>query len=142
MTGVSADQTVVVALALPTGIVAVDKGPITVTIKIRPVTGTRTFSAGLRLIGANNTLTYALSTDHVLVTIGGSTADLDRLSGAALVMDLDVTGLKAGIHDVEVTANPAVGTTVVAISPPSVWVTIGTTAVTTPSGGASPLPGG
>ena len=120
MTGVSADQTVVVGLALPTGIVAVDEGPITVTVTIRPVTATRTFSAGLRLVGANNTLTYALSVDSVLVTIGGSTADLDRLSGAALVMDLDVTGLKAGTHDVPVTGNLPVGTTLVAISPPTV----------------------
>ena len=45
--------------------------------------------------------------DHVLVTIGGSVADLDRLSGAALVMDLDVTGLKAGTHEVTPTANLA-----------------------------------
>jgi YbbR domain-containing protein len=142
MTGVSADETVVVGLALPTGVVAVDEAPITVTIKLRPVTGTRTFSAGIRLVGANNTLTYALSIDRVLVTIGGSTADLDRLSGAGLVMDLDVTGLKAGSHDVAVTANPPIGTTVVAVSPPTVTVTIGTTAITTPSGGPSPQPGG
>ncbi len=142
MTGVSDDQTVAVGLALPTGIVAVDEGPIRVTIKIRPVTATRTFSAGLRLVGANNTLTYALSVDSVLVTIGGSTADLDRLSGAALVMDLDVTDLKAGTHDVPVTGNLPVGTTIVAISPPTVAVTISSTAVTTPSGSASPQPGG
>jgi YbbR domain-containing protein len=142
MTGVSADQTVVVGLALPTGIVPVGDETITVSIKLRPVTETRTFSAGLRLVGADNTLTYALSVDRVLVTIGGSTADLDRLSGAGLVMDLDVTGLKAGTHDIPATANLPVGTTVVAVSPPTVVVTIGTTAVTAPSAGASPQPGG
>ena len=96
MTGVSTDQIVKVALALPTGVVAVDDDPVKVTITLRPVTGTRTFTAGLRLVGASNTLSYKLSVDHVLVTIGGSVADLDRLSGAALVMDLDVTGLKTG----------------------------------------------
>jgi YbbR domain-containing protein len=142
MTGVSADQSVEVGLALPTGIVPVGDESIRVSIKLRPVTETRTFTAGLRLVGDNNTLTYALSVDRVLVTIGGSTADLDRLSGAGLVMDLDVTGLKAGTHDVPVTANLPVGTTVVAVSPPTVTVTVGTTAVTTPSGGASPQPGG
>lgn len=140
MTGVSTDQRVEVGLALPTGVVAVKDDPVTVTIKLRPVTGTRTFTAGLRLVGANNTLTYKLSVDHVLVTIGGSVADLDRLSGAALVMDLDVTGLKAGTHEVTPTANPPVGTTVVAVSPPTVAVTIGTTAVAAPS--ASPQTGG
>ena len=140
MAGVSTDQTVEVGLALPTGVVEVKQAPVKVTITLRPVTGTRTFSAGLRLVGANNALTYRLSVDHVLVTIGGSVADLDRLSGAALVMDLDVTGLKTGTHEVTPTANPPVGTTVVAVSPPTVAVTIGTTAVTAPS--SSPQTGG
>jgi hypothetical protein len=106
-----------------------------VSVTIRPVTGTRTFSAGLRLVGANNTLSYKLSVDHVLVTIGGSTAELDRLSGAALVMDLDVTGLKAGAHEVEVTGNLPVGTTLVASSPPTVLVTISTAAAPAASPG-------
>ncbi len=140
MAGVSTDQTVKVGLALPTGVVEVKEALVKVTIKLRPVTGTRTFSAGLQLVGASNTLTYKLSVESVLVTIGGSVADLDRLSGAALVMDLDVTGLKTGTHEVTPTANPPVGTTVVAVSPPTVAVTISTTAVTAPS--ASPQTGG
>jgi YbbR domain-containing protein len=124
MTGVSADETVTVPLALPSGVVQVGDETISVTIDIRPVTGTRTFSAGLQLLGANAELRYTLSTDRVLVTIGGSTADLDRLSGAELVVDLDVTGLKPGIHDVPVTANLPAGTTLVAASPATVSVTI------------------
>ena len=55
MTGVSADETVQAALALPTGVVAVKDEPVSVTIQIRPVTGTRTFSAGLQLIGESAT---------------------------------------------------------------------------------------
>jgi YbbR domain-containing protein len=136
MTGVSEDETVEAGLALPTGVVVVDEAPITVTIKIRPVTATRTFSAGLRLVGAAADLTYSLSTDRVLVTIGGSTADLDRLSGASLVMDLDVTGLKAGIHQVPVTASLPAGTTLVAASPAKVTVTI----AVPPPASASPAP--
>ncbi|MEO8437963.1 MAG: CdaR family protein [Chloroflexota bacterium] len=139
MTGVSSDQSVEVGLAAPTGIVAVGDDTITVVIKLRPVTGTRTFSAGLHLVGAANDLTYTLSTDRVLVTIGGSIAELDRLSGAALVMDLDVTGLKPGKHEVQVTANLPIGMTLVASSPPTVTVTIATPA---PSPAASGAPGG
>ena len=134
MTGVSANETVTVGLALPTGVVAVGNETIRVSITIRPVTGTRTFSAGLRLVGARRDLTYALATDRVLVTIGGSTADLDRLVGATLVMDLDVTGLKAGVHEVPVTANLPTGTTVVSVTPATVTVTIS-------DAGASPSPG-
>ncbi|MFL5673803.1 MAG: YbbR-like domain-containing protein, partial [Chloroflexota bacterium] len=117
MTGVSADETVKVGLALPTGVVAVNDAPVTVTITIRPVTGTRTFSAGLQLIGESADLRYALSTDRVLITIGGSIADLDRLSGATLVATLDVAGLKEGAHDVVVTANLPTGTALVAADP-------------------------
>lgn len=135
MTGVSADETVTVALALPTGVVAVGDQPIAVTITIRAVTATRTYSAGLRLLGAASDLTYALSVDRVLVTIGGSTAELDRLSAAALVVDLDVAGLKPGVHVVPVTANLPAGTTLVAASPASVTVTIG---VVVPAATASP----
>ena len=115
-------MTVQVALALPTGVVAVGETTRSrVSITIRPVTATRTFSAGLRLVGAEQRRSPTRSSvDRVLVTIGGSTADLDRLSGAALVVDLDVTGLKAGTHDVPVTGNLPVGTTVVAVSPPTV----------------------
>ena len=124
MTGISANETVEVGLALPTGVVAVGDETIAVTIKIRPVTATRTFSAGLRLVGARNDLSYTLSTDRVLATIGGSTAELDRLVGATLVMDLDVEGLKPGVHDVPVTANLPAGTTLVSVTPASVTVTI------------------
>jgi len=147
MTGVSADETVRVQLALPTGVVAVGDGTITVSIKISPVTATRTFSAGIRLVGASADLTYAISVDRVLVTIGGSTADLDRLSGSTIVLDLDVAGLKSGPHDVPVTANLAAGTTLVAASPAKVTVQVATapppaTASPSPSGAPSPSPSG
>ena len=139
MTGVSSNETVKVGLALPTGVVAVGDETIRVTIKLRPVTATRTYSAGLRLVGAHSDLTYVLNTDRVLVTVGGSTADLDRLEGATLVMDLDVAGLAVGIHEVPVTANLPAGTTLVAASPPTVRVTItAAPAASSPSGSAAP----
>jgi len=132
-TGLSSDETIDVGLALPTGVAQVGQQTITVTVKIRPVTATRTFTAGLKLLGSTSALTYALSTDRVLVTIGGSTADLDRLEGASLVVDLDVASLKAGVHDVPVTANLPTGTTLVASSPASVTVTISTAPPPSPS---------
>jgi YbbR domain-containing protein len=124
LSGVSEDETVEVELALPDEVVAVEDRTVTVTITIRPVTATRTFDSGLRLIGTDNRWTYSLSVDRVLATIGGSTADLDRLEGATLVMDIDVTGLAPGEHDVAVTADLPAGTTLVAVSPPRVTVTI------------------
>jgi YbbR domain-containing protein len=142
MTGVSADLTVEPQLALPTGIVAVGSDPIRVAIKVRQVTETRTFSAGLRLVGTRRDLTYDFSTDRVIVTIGGSSADLDRLAGSTLVVNLDVTGLEPGIVDVPVSIDLATGPTLVAASPATVSVTISATATPSPPVGPTPSAAG
>jgi YbbR domain-containing protein len=138
MLGVSADITVEAQLALPTGIVAVGDDTVQVSIKLRRVTETRTFSAGLRLIGTRRDLGYELSTDRVIVTIGGSSADLDRLTGSALVVDLDVTGLGPGTVEVPVSIDLPTGPTLVAASPATVSVTI--TGTATPSASPGPTP--
>lgn len=130
MTGVSSDRTVTVGLDLPTGVLAVGSDQVRVTIAIRPVTATRSFSAGFRLIGAGRGLSYAVDADRILVTIGGSVADLDRLSGTAIVVDVDVAGLQPGVEIVTVTMDLPTGTTLVSTSPSSVSVTI---TATTPS---------
>ena len=97
MTGVSADEVVEVGLALPTGVVAVNDEPITVTIAIRPVTETRTFSAGFDLVGDSQPSSPTGSPSTACsITVGGSTADLDRLSGATVVATLDVDGTLGG----------------------------------------------
>ena len=139
MTGISSDLTMDVGLALPAGVLAVGNERVTVTIKLRPVTATRTFNAGVRLIGASRGFSYALEVDRILVTIGGSVADLDRLSASVLVLDLDVTGLQPGTEDVLVSADLPTGATLVSASPPSVSVTItgptGSPATPSPSAG-------
>jgi YbbR domain-containing protein len=139
--GASSQVTQIVGFALPDGVQALGSSTVQVIVKLRPVTGTRTFEAGVVLVGARPDLTYALSADHVLVTIGGSLADLDRLSGVALVLSADVTGLQAGQHDVAVTANLATGLTLVGASPNPVTVTVSSPAASpAASPGPSPTP--
>jgi YbbR domain-containing protein len=128
-------------LALPDGVQALGAGTVQVTITLRPVTGTRTFEAGLTLVGARPNLVYTLSTDRVLVTIGGSVADLDRLSGVTLVLTVDVTGLEPGTSTVPVSANLATGLTLVGASPNPIQVTVSSSPVSpAPSPGPSPTP--
>jgi YbbR domain-containing protein len=100
------------------------------------VTATRTFEAGLLLVGARSDRTYALSTDRVLVSIAGSVADLDRLAGSPLTVTLDVTGLDVGAHAVKVSANLVTGLTFVGASPDPITVTIA--AASTPPPSATP----
>jgi YbbR domain-containing protein len=135
MSGVSADRTVTVGLDLPAGVLAVGDDQVTVTITLRPVTATRTLSAGIRFIGAGSGLTYAVDVDRVLVTVGGSIADLDRLSGSAVVVDIDVSGLEPGTETVPVRLDLPAGVTLVSAAPSTVRVTI-----TGPPPTASPSP--
>jgi YbbR domain-containing protein len=142
MTGVSANLTVEAQLALPTGIVAVGDQPIRVSIKVREVTETRTFSAGLRLVGTRRDLAYDFTTGRVTVTIGGTSADLDRLAGSELVVNLDVTGLGQGTIDVPVSIDLPTGPTLLAATPSAVSVTISASPSPSPSASAAPSAAG
>ncbi len=124
VTGASSTVTMNVGLDLPSGLVPLGDGTVNVVVTLRPVTSTRTFETGLRLVGAHSDLTYKVPVDRVLITVGGSTADLDRLEGAHLVADLDVTALGPGTTDVPVTIEFPTGLTLVSASPPTVAVTI------------------
>ena len=136
ISGASSQVIQAVALALPDGVQALGTGTVQVIVTLRPVTGTRTFEAGLVLVGARADLVYSLSTDHVLVTIGGSVADLDRLSGVSLTLTVDVTGLEPGTNSVAVSANLATGLTLVGASPNPVEVI-----VSSPASSPAPSPG-
>jgi YbbR domain-containing protein len=137
--GASSEFVQTVGLALPDGVDALGSGSVQVTVHLRPVTATRTFEAGLILTGARSDRDYRLSTDRVLVTIGGSVADLDRLSGTSLVLTVDVTGLVDGTHTVNVTTNLQTGLTLVGASPAKVDVTV-TQAAPAPSPSPGPSP--
>ena len=62
------------------------------------------------------------------MTIGGPVADLDRLSGSTLVLNVDVSGLDVGTHEVTATANLVTGLTLVGANPNPITVTIGSLA--------------
>ena len=128
ISGASSAVTQTVGFDLPSGVQALNQGTVKVTVTLRPVTATRTYEAGLVIVGAEPDLEYALSTDRVLVTIGGSLADLDRLSGQSLVLTIDVSGLAPGTHRVEATANLTTGLTLIGASPNPIEVTVSTPA--------------
>jgi YbbR domain-containing protein len=142
VTGASDSVTESVGLDLPTGIIPVGDEKVFVTISLRPVTASRTFSVGLKLTGARPDLTYDVTVNKVLLTVGGSAAELDALSAATLVAELDVTGRTAGTVDVPVTADVPPGTTLVSASPPTVTVIITGIPIESPSPSPSASPSG
>ncbi len=145
--GATSDVTTTVPLALPSGVVPIGTGTIDVTVKIEPVTATRTYAAGVRLDGSQPDLDYTVSPDRVLLTLYGSVAVLDRLGSAPIVVGLNVSALGPGTHDVPIVPSLPSGITVAAMSVQTVTVTI-TSPLASPSptasgptGSASPSPG-
>jgi YbbR domain-containing protein len=133
ISGLSSNRTIETTLALPPGIVALDVETVRVSISLRPVTATRSFEVGLTLVGARSDRTYALSTDRVVLTVGGSVADLDRLVGSTLVVTLDVTDLGSGTTTVLVEADLPPGVAFVSASPAKVAVTVTVPAAASPA---------
>jgi YbbR domain-containing protein len=125
VSGATSDVTANVAYALPTGVSVVGSGNTArVSIHIVPVVETRTFVAGITLAGQKAGLTYAVSDQTVLLTLFGSTADLDRLGSSQIVITLNVEALGPGSHEVPVVPNLTSAVTVAKVSPPSVTVTV------------------
>ena len=145
--GLSANETFETTLTLPAGVVALDVETVRVTVTVRAVTATRTFEVGLDLIGARPDRRYATSTDQVLITLGGSVAELDRLEGASLVGLLDVADLDPGTTSVTVSTELPAGIAFVSASPDRVAVTVSIPPSPSPAAGntigsPSPSPGG
>ncbi|HEX7347169.1 MAG TPA: CdaR family protein [Candidatus Limnocylindrales bacterium] len=131
--GISEQRTVTVGFALPSGVTVLDTEEVTVTINVRPVTGTRNFEVGVRIVGVRPEFEYQVGVDRILITLGGSPTDLDRIVGATLAADLDVAALGPGTTNVRVGATLPTGISLVAASPEEVAVTV------TPR--ATPAPG-
>jgi YbbR domain-containing protein len=129
----SSQQRRTVELVLPDGVVPLGQTTVLVTVDLRAVTETRSFSTGVRVVGDDPGLTYQPSTDRVLLVIGGGTADLDRLDGSTLVADLDVSDLGVGQADVPVTVELPAGLNLVSVSPATVRVTVGAVPTPTPA---------
>ncbi len=134
--GATRDLTSVVTLALPSGVVPLGVSTVTVTVHITAITETRTFTAGFRIDGAGAGFSYQLAQSSAFLTLYGSSADLDRLASAPLVVGLDVSGLAPGSHNVTVVPSLPSGITVVAIGPTAVTVQV--IAAPTPAPSASP----
>ncbi len=101
-----------------------DTEEVTVTINVRPVTGTRNFEVGVRIVGVRPEFEYQVGVDRILITLGGSPTDLDRIVGATLAADLDVAALGPGTTNVRVGATLPTGISLVAASPEEVAVTV------------------
>ncbi len=131
--GARTDVTRSVALSPPAGVSTGDVATVQVTVRIRERRETRDYSAGIVMTGAREDLMYELSTDRVVVTLGGTTAALNAVDGRVFIANVDVSDLAPGAHLVTVRLVPPVGLTVVAVAPAQVTVVVSQPVVATPS---------
>jgi len=133
VSGAASDVNQTVPLSLATGLSALGSSDVQVTVHLRAITGTRSFTAGMVLSGARDDRTYALSTDQVLVTLGGTMSDLAGLQGSGFILTVDVDGLGPGTHEVVPRVTLPAGVNLVALSPPRITVDVGTAPSPSPS---------
>jgi YbbR domain-containing protein len=131
--GAKADVTRSVALVPPEGVTIDGPTTVQVTVRIRETRETRDYAAGLILSGARDDLIYELSTDRVVVTLGGTTAALNSVDGRVFTATIDVSDLAPGAHLVTVRLVPPTGLSVVSIAPAQVTVTVSRPIVPTPT---------
>jgi YbbR domain-containing protein len=122
---VTRDVVATVGLDLGDGLDAVSTDEVKVTVRIGAVTGTRTFSVGVRTTNVRADRTYGLSVGRVNVTLGGTLAALDRVDGSELTATADVDSLEPGSHNVRLAVRAPTGTSVVSISPSTIVVDVG-----------------
>lgn len=140
ISGARSDVSGTVGLVLPQGVDTLGSTTVRITATIAATQATRTFSVGIVLSGAQGDRTYALSTDQVLVTLGGTSAALAGLQGDSLVVTADVDGLGAGVHELTLKTTLPAGITLVAVSPAKVAVTVTLPPPPSPSASPSPAP--
>ncbi|HYO43360.1 MAG TPA: CdaR family protein [Candidatus Limnocylindrales bacterium] len=140
VSGATRDITTEVTFALPTGVSVVGAQTATVTVSIAAVTETRTYPAGIKLDGRNAALEYAASETKVLLTLFGSSADLDLLTATPIVISINVADLEPGPNEVILVPSLPSAITVAAISPASITVTVTERPTPTPPPTPAPEP--
>jgi len=112
---------------------------IQVQVKVQAQQGSRTVSRGLELIGVNSTLTATISPQTVEIVLSGSLPQLTELSDSDVRVQVDATGLPAGVHQVSPTVITPKGITVQSLVPATVQVEVHDDRLT-PAPSLSPSP--
>jgi len=125
--GASSDVIRVVGLRLPAGASTQGQESVTVQVSVAPVSSAQsqvTFDVTPQLGGLTPGLAASLSPSAVRVTVAANLSILSALSASDLLVTLDVSGLAAGVHDVDVEVQVPPGVNVVSLDPTTVEVTL------------------
>lgn len=122
--GRTTDLEIRIGLAIPEQVSVNGPDEVRVLVAISAESGTRTYSAGVTLVGARSDLTYLLGASQVNVTLGGPIAELDGIDASQLVAVARVGNLDPGTHVVPVTLSAVGGLELVEIAPAETTVQV------------------
>ena len=129
-----------VGLELPDGIAGVGDATFDVIVTLRAVESSRSFVAGVVMLGAEASRTYLLAVDRVTITLGGGQQALNAVDASSFTASVDVAGLSAGSHDVDVRVVPPAGLKLLAVSPARITVFVSDIATPPPTPSPTPVP--
>lgn len=136
LTGLTEDTVKRFDLGLPATVRALGGvDGITVTLRVRPQTGTRNLELVLRPVHLATELLASLATDTVQVVLEGPRPALDALSADQVSAELDLRGLAVGKHQVKPSLTLPTGISARSLAPESVEVTVSSDG---PGGAATP----
>jgi YbbR domain-containing protein len=122
--GAQSDVVRTVRLSLPEGARVSGREGVTVRVHIAAAQGQFTFMVAPALSGLASDLVATLAQGVVRVTVEGPVPTLNSLTTADIGLTLDVTGLSAGVHIVDVDVELPAGTKLVAVDPSRMGITL------------------
>ncbi len=121
--GASADVVRTVAIQLPQG-ASVDQEQVTVRVVIRPTVAALTFEVPVNVMNVGSGLTPVFDQAIVRVTVTGSLVQLAGVSVESIAATLNLEGLDAGTHTVQVDVQPSGDLDVILVAPPEIVVNL------------------
>ncbi len=119
--------------SLPPGVSAVSGGDVDVIVSIAPIEGSIAFPVVPRLVGVPVGLKGALSQLVVTVVVEGDLPALNALDPGDIVAEVDASGLRAGVSQVDVVVEAPRGIRVQEVRPAQLELTLREIATPTPT---------
>jgi YbbR domain-containing protein len=113
-----------VGLDVPAGVslVSEKQTSVHVHIGVQPLRGTRTVKRSPVLIGLNNVYSSTVSPDTVDILLNGPLPSLNTLTDSDVIVELDVSGLVTGVHQLTPVVRVPEGITAQSVLPATVQV--------------------
>lgn len=131
--GARANLTVARSPSLPPGVSAVSEEAVDVIVSIEPIEGSIAFPVVPRLVGIPSGLQGALSQLVITIVVEGELPALNALDPGDIIAEVDASGLRPGVSQVDVDVEAPPGVRVSEVRPAQLEVTLRTIATPTPT---------